>query len=210
MFCDCMGYHFFIFGIPVYLKKVHGLSTETVINAFVMESPCVKNNYFPSPIADWLCDSNTFLYCICVLTDICDVCRLACHNSQAFCYAHQKTGKSFLSDRNSCRISWSLLCWLQLCLGSSIDCLHGHCQFYCHVRVLGKTHSSKDGSFKSTYQVTISTQQLYFMDISPNFSAILYGVANALAATTGLIDSSMLGYLIEGVVSFHATKVTHC
>lgn len=43
--------------------------------------------------------------------------------------------------------------------------------------------------------------QLYFMDISPNFSAVLFGFALALATSAGVIDGSLLGYLIQGVVS---------
>ena len=52
----------------------------------------------------------------------------------------------------------------------------------------------------STRNVFDKLLQLYCMDISPNFSAIIFGFANASASFAGLIDSALLGYLIEGNV----------
>ena len=39
------------------------------------------------------------------------------------------------------------------------------------------------------------------MDISPNYSATIFGLANAIAASTGLINSLLMDHLIEGTVS---------
>ena len=141
VFCDNMGFFFFDIGIPVYMRKVHGLDTESVTTYFKLSTEIqidtynsLSNTFF----SDWLPGCNTFCYSFSVCFYICTFCWLADNYRQAVYYTHKKICKSFLFVRDSTWFYWSLFCWLQQCSGRTCDCDDDNCKFCQHVWLYGK------------------------------------------------------------------------
>ena len=57
-------------------------------------------------------------------------------------------------------------------------------------------------STKHTRFIILLKLQLYIMDIAPNYSGAIFGLAFSLGNMAGVVNSALLGTLIEGNVSF--------
>ena len=72
IFSDNMGYFFFMFGIPLYLRKFHGLGTEDVRIRKIIIS--IQKQVQDSIITDWVPGCNTFHRSFSICFHICKSC----------------------------------------------------------------------------------------------------------------------------------------